>query len=136
MKELYLLIISFWVGGAGYLIVTFWMAPILRYLEIRHQVTSALIYYANVFDPEFLNDEMQQRYLDGMSTHRKHAAELTASYYRLPRWFRLKLKFMKENPLEASKNLIGLSNCSKSDQANLHVQALMRNLRISKTLDI
>ena len=61
MKESVLIIFSLCAGGLGYLIVTFWMNPIFRYLHIRHEVTSDLIFYANVMHESLLGDELKER---------------------------------------------------------------------------
>jgi hypothetical protein len=61
MKGVVVLIFSLLAGGSGYLIVTFWMNPVLRYLQIRHEVTSDLIFYANVMHETLLGDELKQR---------------------------------------------------------------------------
>lgn len=136
MKEVAILLLSLVTGGCGYLIVTFWMAPILRYLQIRHEVTSDLIFYANVIDLSILDDRLKERHEVGVEAYRRHAAEIAASYYRLPRWYRLLLKRRGEEPVTASKNLIGLSNCAKSADAYPHIRSVMKNLRIAPEIDL
>ncbi len=131
MKEAALFIFSLLAGGAGYLIVTFWMNPILRYLSIRHEVTSDLIFYANVLhESNLLGDELKKRADDRRLSNRKHAAAIAACYYRLPQWYkRFFLERRKEDPLAASTNLIGLSN-SSNDTYEKHVKALQKALNI------
>lgn len=64
------------------------MIPLLRYIEIKHQVTSDLVFYANIFDARGLNEEMQerkrQRQRQRQDNNRRHAADIRACYYRLP----------------------------------------------------
>jgi len=136
MREIAILILGLAAGGCGYLIVTFWMAPILRYLQIRHDVTAGLIFFANVIDPSFVNERLKERHEVGAETYRRHAAEMAASYYRLPCWYRHVLKRRGEDPLTASKNLIGLSNCSKPQDADPHIQWLKKNLGLAPELDL
>lgn len=136
MKEVAILLLSLAAGGCGYLVVTFWMAPILRYLQIRHDVTADLIFFANVIDPSFVNDRLKERHEVGAETYRRHAAEMAASYYRLPSWYRRILKRRGECPLTASKNLIRLSNCSKPQDADPHIQWLKKSLRLASELDL
>ena len=76
MKEVIVLLFSLLAGGFGYLIVTFWMNPVLRYLEIRHEVTSGLIFYANVLHEALLNEELLQRANERRVVNRKHASEI------------------------------------------------------------
>lgn len=82
--EALIFLFSILAGAASYLVVNFWMNPLLRYLEIKHQVTSDLVFYANVIDATGLNKEMQERRLERQQSNRRHAAEIRAAYYRLP----------------------------------------------------
>lgn len=136
MKEVGILLLSLTAGGCGYLIVTFWMFPILRYLQIRHDVTADLIFFANVIDPSFVNDLLKERHEAGSDSYRRHAAEIAACYYRLPCWYRVILKRRGEDPLTASKNLIGLSNSTKSEQAKPCIQMLKKSLCLAKELEL
>ena len=130
MKESVLIIFSLCAGGLGYLIVTFWMNPILRYLHIRHEVTSDLIFYANVMHESLLGDELKERANKRRVSNRKHASEIAACYYRLPRWYkRFFLEKRNEDPLLASRNLIGLSN-SSNETYDKHVAALKKALNL------
>jgi hypothetical protein len=136
MKEVIILLLSLIAGGCGYLVVTFWMSPILRYLQIRHEVTSDLIFYANVISADNVCDELKQRHEARQESNRKHAAEMAACYYRLPKWYKWLLKWRDENPLVASRHLIGLSNCSTHESADPHIQWLKKSLRIDPQLDV
>jgi len=123
-------------GGCGYLVVTFWTAPILCYLQIRHEVTSDLIFYANVIDPSVLNNRLKERHEAAVEAFRRQAAEIAASYYRLPGWYRFLLKRRGEDPVIASRNLIGLSNCAKETDAHPHIRWVMKSLKITSELDL
>jgi len=117
-------------GGCGYLAVTFWMQPILRYIQIRFEVTSDVVFYANVINPRLVNDRLKERHEAGSEAHRRHAAEIVACFYRLPRWYRFILRRRGEDPLTASRNLVGLSNCSNAREAEPYVRFLKESLRI------
>ena len=136
MKEIVILLCSLVAGGCGYLAVTFWMNPILRYLQIRHEVTSDLIFFANVITDDNLCDEFKQRHRTRQQQNRKHAAEMAASYYRLPCWYKWWLERREEKPLIASRNLIGLSYCNTHESADTHVQWLKKSLKIDPKLDV
>jgi hypothetical protein len=136
MKEVGTLMLSLVAGGCGYLVVTFWMSPILRYLQIRHDVTSDLIFFENVMNLSFTNDRLKERHEVGSEKFRRHAAEIAACYYRLPRWYRAILNRRGEDPLKASKNLIGLSNSSKPGQADPHIQWLKKSLCLAEEIDL
>jgi hypothetical protein len=128
--ELWILLFSVLAGAASYLVVNFWMNPLLRYLEIKHQVTSDLVYYANVIDATGLNNEMQERRLERQRNNRRHAAEIRAAYYRLPSWYCAHLKRVGEDPIAASQDLIGLSNSSAALPGDPFIPHLARALRI------
>ncbi len=136
MNEIVILLCSLVAGGCGYLVVTFWMSPILRYLEIRHDVTSDLIFFANVITADNLCDEFKERYNTRKKQNRKHAAEMAACFYRLPCWYKWWIERRGEKPIIASRNLIGLSNCNTHDSAEIHIQELKRSLKIDPELDI
>jgi hypothetical protein len=61
---------------------------------------------------------------------------MTASFYRLPAWYKKLLQLRGEDPLVASKNLIVLSNSSNSESAEPHISRLKKSLRIAPELDI
>jgi hypothetical protein len=136
MKESIILLCSLVAGGSGYLIATFWMNPILRYLQIRHAVISDLIFYDNVISPENISEELKKRYEKRRVSNKKHAAEIAASYYRLPKWYRWLLKKREEDPIMASKSLRALSNSSTHDDAEKPRERLKKSLCIAKELDI
>lgn len=122
-------------GGASFLVVQFWMNPLLRYLSIKHEVTSDLVFYANVINADGLNERTQELHRERKEQNRKHGAEIRASYYRLPRWYRSYLKCVKECPVEASKALIGLSNTKEYDLASKYVEQLRKCLRIPDSVE-
>jgi hypothetical protein len=128
--EALIILLSILAGATSYLVVNFWMNPLLRYLEIKHQVTSDLVFYANVIDATGLNEEMQERRLERQRNNRRHAAEIRATYYRLPSWYRARLRRVGEDPIEASRALIGLSNSSHALPGDPFVTSLANALRI------
>lgn len=112
------------------------MNPILKHLEIKRQITSDLVFYANVIETEGLNDEMQKRRNDRQENNRKHAADLKANYYRLPYLYRRYLKRVSEDPVAASDMLIGLSNSNKVVLGENYIPNLMKHLRIPDSIDV
>lgn len=136
MQTLLTLIFGVFLGGCGYLITNFWFTPILCYLRLKHDIISNLTLFGNAINPENVCETLKQHYENRIETNRKNAAEFAACYYRLPLWFRWYLKIVHEKPLTASKNLIGLSNCSKEENAEAHINNIKRALRISNDLDI
>ena len=47
MVQMITTLIGLVAGAVGYLIVTFWFRPILRYKEIRSRVISDIVFFAN-----------------------------------------------------------------------------------------
>jgi len=135
MCGLLILFLSVVIGGISFLVVQFWMNPLLRYLDIKHQVTSDLVFYANVINADGLNEKMQQRHQARQEKNRKHAGEIRASYYRLPWWYKKYLNRKGENPIQASKALVGLSNTKEYDLANKYTERLRKSLRISESIE-
>ena len=136
MKEVALLICSLIAGAGGYLVSKFWMDSILRYLNIRHEVTSDLVFYANVLSKDNLCDEYKERHRTRREHNRRHAAEMAACYYRLPCWYKYWIEHRGHKPLIASRHLIGLSNSSNEDQADIHIQWLRKSLGLSTEEDV
>lgn len=132
MKEMILLILSLFTGTLAYLVPNFWMKPILRYLDIRHEVTADLVFYANVLHETIIGDELKKRAKERRVSNRKHASEFVACYYRLPFWYKWILRLRKESPLDASSALIGLSN-SSNDTYAVHERRLRSALRVGDT---
>jgi len=135
MDGLLILFLSISIGGISFLVVQFWMNPLLRYLDIKHQVTSDQVFYANVINADGLNEEMQQRHRARQKKNRKHAGEIRASYYRLPWWYKKYLILIGESPIQASKALIGLSNTKEYDLGNKYTERLRKSLRIPESIE-
>ena len=136
MKEVLLLVFSIIAGAGGYLISKFWMDSILRYLDVRHEVTSDLVFYANVISKYDVCDEYKERYRTRQEHNRRHAAEMAACYYRLPWWYKHWIEHRGQKPLTASRNLIGLSNSNTEDQTDIHIQRLRKSLGLNPIDDI
>jgi len=107
-------------GAIGYWITTFWVQPILRYRNIKNQILMEFIYYAQVINPDGLNDEMEKLYRERILANRRSSAQLTAAIQELPQWYKkLYLKIFEKNtqPEEAAKHLIGYSNTKEYEMA-------------------
>lgn len=119
-------------GAAGYLIVTFLIQPILKYREIKYRVAADLVFFANALDLEKLNGSLREDTLKRMENNRRCASELEAIYSDLPWWYRWWLQRRNENPKEASKGLIGLSNSMNRRDARDFEKDVKKNLRFSE----
>jgi len=115
-------------GAAGYFFTTFWMKPVLRYGELRQQVLSDLVFFANAIRSDGLGAEMKQRVLDREVSNRRTSADLIACYLVIPFWYRWYLKLRCHNPIEAAHELIGLSNSREFTNADRHIAAIRSKL--------
>jgi hypothetical protein len=130
MEEFWITLLSIMAGAVGYLIATFWVRPILRYRDIKSQVASDLVCFANAIELQKLDGSFREDTLQRKDANRRRAAELKAVYFELPHWYRLWLKCRGENLGEASSELIGLSNSSSRDEAKDYIQKVKDYLRL------
>jgi len=107
------------VGIGGYLATNFWMAPVLKYVQAKKKVVKDITYYGNVLGNDNLNEAGQEHRRQGRDAIREDAAELLSCYSLLPWWYRKYLDIVNEDPKDATKGLIGLSN---SDDFNTSMQ--------------
>jgi membrane protein YdbS with pleckstrin-like domain len=50
MQEYVMTLLAIIFGAVGYLLVTFWFQPILRYRDVKYQIASDLVYYTNALE--------------------------------------------------------------------------------------
>jgi len=61
MKEISTVLTGLIVGVLSYLIVSLSLKPIIRYRKTKHDILSDLIFFANVINPERLNENMKKK---------------------------------------------------------------------------
>ena len=105
-------------GAVGYWIGTFWMRPILKYLEIRAKVFADFIFYSQVVKANGLDDKMRALCEDRILANRRNSADLAACLSDLPQLYKWWLKCKGQLPELAITNLIGYSNTTEYEQAN------------------
>jgi hypothetical protein len=132
MDELLITLLGIGAGAVGYLIATFWVQPILRYREIKYRDAADLVFFANALDLQKQDGTLREDTLQRKDSNRRCAAELNAICSSLPFWYRWMLKKQNENPIEASKDLLGLSNSSDRDEAQDLIKDVKNNLRMSE----
>ena len=118
MDEYWTVLLSVVFGALGYLITTFWVAPLIRYREAKHQIYSDLVFFANALGYQPRTEPHVQRVLDRLDSNRRTASELLATANELPRLYKLLLRCRKEDPSRAASELLGLSN-SVDEEVNL-----------------
>ncbi len=121
-------------GAAGYWISVFWMKPILRYIDLRSEVLSDLIYYAQVTNADGLNELMKKRFLDRVESNRRVSADLYSCILELPYWYLCWLKFKGCDPEAAAQDLIGLSNTTEHAAASKRTELIKKALGIKSSV--
>ena len=109
--------------------VTFFFTPIIRYRNVKHEILSDLIFFANVINAEGLDETMKDRLERRIEANRRHSAELTARYLELGPCYKKWLGHKKENPQEASQVLMSLSNIFDFDAADRRIEKIKKCLR-------
>jgi hypothetical protein len=130
MEQFWITLLIIAAGGAGYLMVTFWVRPILRYRDIKYEVFADLVFFANALDLQRLDGTLREDTLQRKEKNRRHAAQLAAIYSDLPYWYKCWLRKKKEDPQEASKELVGLSNSSTWRDAEGFIKGVKEHLRL------
>ena len=103
---LFPIILGFLIGSFGYILVYFWIRPVMKYKRIKRQVANALIPFKGQTHAK--KDQTKDR-----ESVRQQAAALTVCYNEtLPDWYRLVIERRDEFPLDAAKYLMSLSNTS------------------------
>ena len=131
--EMQSFILGLAAGAGGYLVVTFWLHPLLKYREIHGQVHSDLIYFANATNANGLNAEMERRMWERVSANRRHSADLLAVFEVLPWWYRKWLACRGRDPRRAAVDLLGLSNTFDHTGATVRVNRIRAALGLPET---
>jgi hypothetical protein len=132
MAEFLIFLLSLAVGVVGYLLATFWMQPIVHYLQLKQQVASDLVFYANAFNFRHGSPAIKQRAEERVSANRRHAADLVACHNRLPAPYRWLLRRRRENPSRAASELLRISNQSNASAAEPMIRTVEQCLRFPR----
>ena len=105
-----------------------------KWLWIVDLLQRAMIWWqaVHILDMELQKQDgtLREDTLERKESNRRCASELKAIYSGLPFWYRLLLKKRKESPVEASKDLIGLSNSSSWEDGLEYEKGVRKNLGI------
>lgn len=129
MSQFWVALFGIVAGASGYLAITFWFQPILRYRDLKYQVASDLVFYANAIELQKLDGSIRPDTLERKECNRRLAAALISIYSQLPFPYQRWLVYLKEDPQKASWELIRLSNTDTREEANdciSHVKTALR----------
>jgi hypothetical protein len=60
MEQFWITLLSIVAGAGGYLIATFWVRPILRYKDLKYQIASDLVFFANAIELQKLDGSLRE----------------------------------------------------------------------------
>jgi hypothetical protein len=132
MEPIYFVAITSFVSGSlGYLILQFWIRPILGYKKIKNKVELTIKYYYKSKNNKNIGEKIKSQMKERSKTNRQNSVELSASYNEnLPNWYKMLLDSRGESPIDASKHLMILSNTSNYDHAEKHIEGIKNYLKI------
>ena len=133
MEPIYVVvIISFFSGALGYMIVQFWIRPILGYHKIKHKIGLTIKYYNKSKDNEDIGEKIKLQMKEWTKANRQNSVELSASYNEnLPNWYKMLLNSRGESPIDASKHLMILSNTRNYGHMEKHIEKIKNYLKIA-----
>jgi len=122
-------LIGFCMGAAGYIIIRFWVLPIGRYHQIKKKIS---VLFSRIETAD-LNEKGSRISSEHSEICRKHSIALTDIFYDdLPEWYRLVLAHhRKEFPVEASRDLLTLSNTQHPDHVRTRIDKIRQYLNLS-----
>ncbi len=132
MEPIYfVVIISFVSGSLGYIILKFWIRPILGYRKIKNKVALSIKYYYRSKNNEDIGEKTKLQIKDRAKANRQNSIELSESYNEnLPNWYKMLLDSRGESPIDASKHLMILSNTINYDHMEKHMKEIKNYLKI------
>jgi hypothetical protein len=130
MKPIYFAMgASFLLGIAGYVIIMFWVRPIVGYLKIKRRIAVSLRSFRSI-QMTGASDETARKWLsDHAAKHRRYAGALQVSFTEeLPYWYIILLKSRRHAPPEAAKQLMALSNTHDIQHAGRQIEKIEQAL--------
>ena len=123
--------ISFVIGLFGYIVVRFWILPIGRYIRVKSRFASDLRALLDMLQAEQPRNTENSQIQDRQVSLHRYSSDLVAIYQNeLPYWYRLYLESKKEQPLEAVKSSMRLSNNRKLEHAFRQADEIKGFLRL------
>ena len=127
MEPIYIAsIISFIVGALAYVIIQFWIRPILQFKKIKKKILLELETFNNATISISKGSNP-----DRSKLLRKYSIELSDCYnIELPHWYKLLLNSREESPIEASKCLMTLTGVNSRKDAEKHIYKIKNYMKL------
>ena len=122
--------LSFFVGMFGYVLIYFWLRPVIGYRNVKRRLVKDLnaITYPQDGQPQASKQDLKSR----KAVWKKHASAVTAVYEeRLPDWYKLTLTRRGESPMDAAKHLLALANIQNPQHAAKRIAQIKGSLQIN-----
>jgi hypothetical protein len=134
MEALYFVaLFSFILGGLGYIVVRFWFMPIFRYKKLKRRIAKSLMVIADRIDNEKNKTNAIPKNTETNRSLKQHAVFLSECYQNeLPHWYRLLLYHRREDPVEASKHIMGLVNIRNRSDIAKRLETIRASIRIKR----
>lgn len=132
MEPIYIAaIISFAVGLFGYIIIRFWLLPIIRYIRVKGRLAAVIRNLLYTLHTEALQHTQDEQIKGQQVSVRRHSSDLVSIYQNeLPYWYRLYLESQKEKPLDAAESSMRLANTRKPEHAFRQADDIKHLLRL------
>ena len=132
MEPIYLVaLLSFIAGCLGYIIVQFWILPVIRYKRIKRKISKTILDYSEATTSERKDATPGAPFRDIMKSIRQCSVELSEIYNNdLPHWYKMILANRSETPIDASKHLMALGNIRNGNHAEKHLHEIKTDLKI------
>ena len=118
--------ISFIAGSFGYILIQFWLRPVLKYRRIKKQIDTALTAFANGREQAGGDRKVAAADL------RRLANQLNTTFgSHLPDWYQLMLKQRDENPPEAVTDIMRLAGTRNPAHAQKRADRIKRTLKLT-----
>ncbi len=122
--------LSFIAGICGYIIIRFWIVPIVRYRRIKGRLRSGISAYLQRLPADSSAKTKGVANKKALRDIRQSGSHLVDLYNgELPYWYRLVLMTHKESPPKAADPIMRLENMPTSGQARQCIGVIGEHLR-------
>lgn len=130
MESIYWAALSSFIAGAGgYVIVRFWIIPIVRYGRLKRRLLAGLDEYAESFPADDAARPKTAPAKKKLREIRRMGVRLVSLHDGdLPYWYRLMLMTRKESPAAAADPLLRLENMPTSGRARECIRTIRTHL--------
>ncbi len=117
------------LGSFGFIIVKFFVLPILGYKKIKRNLVSSITDYLHTINDERSDMRIQKKIDACVDEMKQHAEGLTECHdFKIPVWYRLLLKSRSESPEIAIEHLNVLYSTRDYKRAKNRQEKILQSL--------